>query len=65
MAQTAALTLGEAVTGTLTNPGDQATYTFTGSPGQDVFFDGLSGAPGLVAALRNPRQPALQSRGGD
>ncbi len=54
VAQTAALALGQEVTGTLADPGDQATYTFTGSPGQDVFFDGLSGAPGLVAALSDP-----------
>ena len=36
------LTLGQEVTGTIANPGDQATYTFTGSPGQRIYFDSLA-----------------------
>ena len=44
------------MTGTLTNPGDEATYTFTGSPGQNVFFDGLSGASGIDAESRQPQR---------
>jgi hypothetical protein len=39
---TTALTLNSEVTGTLANPGDQATYTFTGSVGQQIQFNGLS-----------------------
>ena len=38
---TTALTFNSQATGSLTNPGDQATYTFTGSIGQQVQFNGL------------------------
>ena len=48
------LTLGTEVTGTIVNPGDQATYTFTGSPGQQVYFDNLGFATYLTANLTGP-----------
>ena len=52
---TSALTLGTEVTGTLFNPGDEATYTFTGSPGQQIYFDGReSGGSSIYAALTDP-----------
>src|SRR5208337_3882153 len=52
---TSALTLGTEVTGTLVNPGDEATYTFTGSPGQQIYFDGReSGGSSIYAALTDP-----------
>src|SRR5262249_30878710 len=55
-----ALTLGKAVGGTLTNPGDQATYTFAAAAGQRVYFDGLgSSVFGLRAALADPNGTAV------
>ena len=51
---TSALTLGADVTGTLTNPGDEASYTFTGTAGQNLFFDGLSASSGIDAELLDP-----------
>src|SRR5208337_4848333 len=53
---TAALTLGTPVTGALTNPGDQALYTFTRSPGQTLYFEGLntSYTSRIFAELTNP-----------
>ncbi len=61
---TSALTLGTTVTGTIANPGDEATYTFTGSAGQRIYFDGLASASYYVfAELDRPeRQPCLQQR---
>ena len=38
----------------LADPGDQATYTFTGSPGQVLYFDPRDATPGLRAALGDP-----------
>jgi RHS repeat-associated protein len=35
---TTPLTLGTPVSGTLANPGDQAEYTFTGTPGERLFY---------------------------
>ena len=60
---TNALTLGTAVSGTLANPYDEATYTFTGSSGQNLFFDGLSGDPSIYAYLYNPSGSYLFSVG--
>jgi hypothetical protein len=40
---TNSLVLGSTVTGNLTKPGQQDIYTFTGVPGQQVYFDGLAG----------------------
>ena len=51
---TAALTLNSEVTGTLTNPGDEATYTFTGSIGQQVQFNGLQSGSSQLATLYDP-----------
>ena len=48
------LTLGQEVTGTIANPGDEATYTFTGSPGQEIYYDGLASASGIQATLTDP-----------
>ncbi len=56
---TSALTLGTAVSGTLTNPGDEATYTFTGSSGENVFFNGVSGSANIYAELYNPSGSAI------
>jgi hypothetical protein len=51
---TTALTLGTTTSGTLTNPGDQADYTFTGAVGQRLYFDGISADPSLGVQLFNP-----------
>ena len=45
--------------GRSTNPGDQASYTFTGSSGQNLFFDGLSASSGIDAELLNPSGGAI------
>ncbi len=47
---TNALTLGAVTTGSLTKPGDQQIYTFTGSPGQRVVFDALDSDPAQINA---------------
>ncbi len=41
---TSALTLGTGVSGTIANPGDSHSYTFTGSAGQRIYYDGLASA---------------------
>ncbi len=51
---TSALPLNATVTGTIANPGDIATYTFTGSPGQLIEFNGLQPASYLLATLDDP-----------
>ncbi|BCL38132.1 putative Ig domain-containing protein [Nostoc sp. MS1] len=40
---TAALTLGNTVTGSISEKGEQDTYTFTGTAGQQLFYDALGG----------------------
>ena len=51
---TSALTLGTPVSGTLTNLGDEASYTFTGSPGQTVYFNSLESSTYIYATLTSP-----------
>ena len=51
---TSPLSLNTPVTGTFTNPGDLATYTFTGSAGQTLFFNGQSSVQGTIAELIEP-----------
>ena len=51
---TAPLTLGTEVTGSLANPGDRAVYTFTGSVGQQVDFDGLDSSSGIDIQITDP-----------
>jgi protocatechuate 3,4-dioxygenase beta subunit len=48
------LTLGVVTSGTLANPGDQATYTFSGTAGQQFYYHGLSADSGLAAQLLGP-----------
>ncbi len=48
------LTLGMPESGTLANPGDKATYTFTGSVGQTLFLQGLDSSDGTDAQLTAP-----------
>ncbi|HXG09846.1 MAG TPA: cohesin domain-containing protein [Gemmataceae bacterium] len=51
---TAALTLGSTVNGTISEPGEIDIYTFTGTPGQRLFFDGLATAVNGTATLIAP-----------
>ena len=52
---TSALTLGTEVTGTIANPGDSHTYTFTGTAGQRIYYNGLASANyDLFAKLTDP-----------
>ena len=51
---TASLTLGHEVTGTIINPGDQFSYTFTGSVGQQIYFDSRDATTGIDALLTSP-----------
>ena len=48
------LSLATPESGTLANPGDLATYTFTGSVGQTLFLDGLGSSNGTYAQLTAP-----------
>ncbi|NEO00339.1 MAG: hypothetical protein F6K50_34260, partial [Moorea sp. SIO3I7] len=40
---TTPFTLGETISSTISEPGEQDTFTFSGTPGQRLYFDGLSG----------------------
>ena len=52
---TTGLTLGTPASGTIANPGDEATYTFTGSPGQRIYVNGLASPTYYVfAQLTDP-----------
>ncbi len=48
------LTLGKPVSGTIANPGDEATYTFTGAPDQRVYFNSLGLPSDVYAILTDP-----------
>ncbi|MGN6548033.1 MAG: hypothetical protein ACTHK7_23565, partial [Aureliella sp.] len=47
----ASLTLGSDVTGTIDLPGDLDVYTFNATPGQKIFYDGLTSANDDLRAL--------------
>ena len=51
---TKTLVLNSQVTGTITNPGDEATYTFIGSSGQLIEFNGLKPGSYIYATLDDP-----------
>ena len=53
---TSSINLGQAVSGTIANPGDEATYTFTITPaqiaaGQRIFYNGLDASIGSLNAI--------------
>ena len=52
--KSAKLALNTQVTGTITNPGDEATYTFAGSSGQLIEFNGLEPGAYIYATLVDP-----------
>ena len=49
-----ALTLGQTISGTLSEPGEQDAYTFEGKAGQRLFLDGMQGIYGLDVLLYSP-----------
>ena len=58
------------MSGTLTNLGDEATYTFTGSSGQTIYFNSLESTTYIYADLTEPERqsnlrllPALRQPG--
>ena len=51
---TSTLSLNSEVTGSLTNPGDEVSYTFTGSVGQQIQFNGLESGSIQIATLFDP-----------
>jgi hypothetical protein len=52
---TTAYTVGSTVNGTISKPGENDTYTFTGTFGQQLFFDGLNNNdPGFTVRLISP-----------
>ena len=57
------MTLGQEVTGNLTNPGDEATYTFTGAPGQRVGFNRIGSNSKLSLQLTDPFGGLVFSQG--
>ena len=58
-----ALTLSEAISGELTELGEQHTYTFTGEVGQQLYFDGSQLTyNGLTAKLYDPYDNDILSR---
>ena len=56
---TSTLTLGTEVTGSLTNPGDESSFTFTGSMGERIYFDSRDQTPGIDAILTDPYGTAV------
>ncbi|HVY71022.1 MAG TPA: hypothetical protein VHH73_13905, partial [Verrucomicrobiae bacterium] len=52
--KTAPLTLGATISGHLTDPGEIHQFTFTGTPGQRLFFDGQAGEPNMYRRLVAP-----------
>ncbi|MDJ0844826.1 Ig-like domain-containing protein [Crocosphaera sp.] len=50
------LTIGSRVNGTINNIGEQISYSFEGTAGQVLFFDGLDTTPNFNARLRSPTQ---------
>ncbi len=54
------INLGQTVSDTIANPGDQATYTFDAKAGQRIYFDALEPyVGGLNAVLTNPNGSTL------
>lgn len=57
---TAALTLGSTISGSIALPGQHDVYTFTATPGQQLFFDALlTDAGNLTATLLSPSDVQL------
>lgn len=51
---TANYTLGSVATGSIDTPGQSDSYTFAGSVGQHLYFDGLTGSSGVYWVLTSP-----------
>ncbi len=48
------LTIGETITGNISEPGEEELYTFSGTVGQTIYFDGISSESGINASLISP-----------
>ncbi|MEG5129330.1 putative Ig domain-containing protein [Microcoleus sp. ARI1-B5] len=46
--------IGDTITGTIGEPGEQDTYTFTGTPGQKLWLDSLLASSNISAYLYSP-----------
>ncbi len=57
------LTLGQLVTGTIDRPNDTDEYTFQGTAGQRLFFDGLTRSSSLKVSLISPSGVESYSKG--
>ena len=55
------LTLGTKVTGTISEVGEQDTYTFTGTAGQQLFYDAFAGEPNILVNLYSPTGRLLRT----
>ncbi|MBE9078258.1 putative Ig domain-containing protein [Romeria aff. gracilis LEGE 07310] len=56
------LSLNQTISGTLTEPGENDTYTFNGAIGQQLFFDALnSNSPGFTVRLYSPTNQQVYS----
>nr|WP_228057013.1 putative Ig domain-containing protein [Tychonema sp. LEGE 07203] len=47
-------TIGDTIAGTISEPGEQDTYTFTGTPGQKLWLDSLFSSSNISAYLYSP-----------
>jgi len=56
---TDSLTIGNIVTGSIVEKGEQDTYTFTASAGEQLFFDSLDGNAALIYSLYSPQGTLL------
>ncbi|PSF35821.1 hypothetical protein C7H19_15470 [Aphanothece hegewaldii CCALA 016] len=51
---TTAYQSGTIITNSISEQGEQDTYTFTGTVGQQLFYDALAGSPNITARLYSP-----------
>ncbi len=64
VAPTTTIDVNTIVGGTIVGPGDSASYTFAGTPGQTLFFNGqVPGTAGLSAVLDDPSGHQIFSQG--
>ena len=59
---TTALTLGETVTASIAEPGEEDIYTFSATPGQQLYFDGLDRNSIISAQLLSPSGSSLSNQ---
>jgi hypothetical protein len=59
--QAVPLTLGSVVTGSVSSPGEQHAYTFSGTAGEIVYYNGLQGSSTATMKLMGPDGSVLDS----